>query len=299
MKIVWITLLLVVSLVAQETKDSKNIDFDTPVDNETKDSLQKWAESSFNLEPYKVNYILPYAYAFDEYSVTIPFAKYKQTEAQLQISLKLKVGEDWLGLDESYYLAYSHKAFWQIYAYSSPFRETNYNPEAFVVFPVTEDTGDFHLRSIKVAFAHISNGEPDTSSEDINGVEFENISRGLNYIYTAATLQHSFAYGILVSEWTLRAPVLLNSGTSENDDIMDYYGYTKVKFSYFHKKHLATLMLMGNPVEGHGAMQMTYSYPIFDSFINLYGSFFTGYGESLIDYNHDVTKVAVGFSFSH
>lgn len=51
--------------------------------------------------------------------------------------------------------------------------------------------------------------------------------------------------------------------------------------------------------DNKGAIEFTYSYPFFNSPNTYwYVKIFTGYGESLIDYNVDVTKASIGFSFS-
>ncbi|BDY12617.1 phospholipase A [Hydrogenimonas cancrithermarum] len=52
---------------------------------------------------------------------------------------------------------------------------------------------------------------------------------------------------------------------------------------------------------GHqrGAVQFDWSYPFFGSETTFwYLKFFNGYGESLIDYNRNITKASFGFSFS-
>jgi phospholipase A1 len=152
----------------------------------------------------------------------------------------------------------------------------------------------FHLRSVKLALAHKSNGQPDTTNVIVDGVAIGNKSRSINYLYTMFRMQH----GALVSDVTLRVPVFENIGESDNADIMDYYGYAQVKWSYFYKKHMMTLMVRGNIKEQHGAVEATYSYPLHNEYVNAYVKFFSGYGESLIDYNNRITKLSIGFSFS-
>jgi len=56
-------------------------------------------------------------------------------------------------------------------------------------------------------------------------------------------------------------------------------------------------MVRGNLMKENGALEATYSYPLKDK-TDLYIKLFSGYGESLIDYNRNVTKLAIGFSFS-
>lgn len=260
---------------------------------DAKHSMDNWLSGLFGLQPYKVNYLLPYGYSTKVYKSYTPTDKYMNSEAELQISLKLNVGNDLFGLGESYYLSYSHVAFWQTYAESSPFRETNYNPEGFVVFPVDDDI--FNIKAIKFALAHKSNGQGSnrevvyTNPEDNLG----NRSRSINYVYSTLRLQH----GTLLSDFTVMTLLPEDDETNDNPDIMDYYGYGELKLSYFSGKHMYTLMGRGNPSHGHGAVEGTYSYPLLKS-AYLYTKIFSGYGESLIDYNNEINKFSIGFSFS-
>ena len=78
---------------------------------------------------------------------------------------------------------------------------------------------------------------------------------------------------------------------------MKYMGYTKAKLTYFYKSHMFTLMLQGNLASLKGNIEGTYSYPLKYN-TNFYIKIHSGYMESLIDYNHDITKASIGFSFS-
>lgn len=106
-------------------------------------------------------------------------------------------------------------------------------------------------------------------------------------------LQHD----TLLTDITLLAPFPGKDNLSDNPDLMDYLGYTQIKFSYFYNEHMFTLMGRGNLRKGKGAMEATYSYPLTsDSYFFL--KVFSGYVESLIDYKENISKVSVGFSFS-
>lgn len=275
---------------ADESKSKikiKNITNDT-----SKKSMQKWLNAEFGLQPYRTNYLLPFGIAKRAYSSHGPVGvNYKNIEAEIQVSLKLKVVSNVFGLDEKYYLSYTHHAFWQIYTKSAPFRENLYNPEAFVIFPISDKTSIFQMRSLKLAIAHKSNGQPNTT--DIPAYNGFNLSKSINYLYTTLRLQHQ----TLITDLTLMAPYLGPSDLTDNPDIMKYMGYTKVKFTYFYNKNMFTLKVRGNIASLKGAVEATYSYPVYKS-TYFYAKVFSGYMESLIDYNHDITKVAIGFSFS-
>ncbi|QOP44727.1 phospholipase A [Sulfurimonas sediminis] len=273
------------------TKSKINIE---NITNDTsKENMQKWLDNSFGLHPYKANYILPFGIANKTYiNRKLELVKYKKYEAELQVSLQLEVYKNLFGLGEKYSLAYTQQAFWQLYVTSSPFRENLYNPEAFVVFPISDKTSIFQMRSVKFALAHKSNGLPDTGDiQEFNGF---NLSKSINYFYTTLRLQHT----TLITDLTFLAPLPGSANLSDNPDIMKYLGYTKVKFTYFYHKHMLSLMLRGNIDSLRGTFLATYSYPLRRDKSYLYIKFFSGYMESLIDYNQNITKLSIGFSFS-
>lgn len=273
------------------TKSKINID--NIKNDRSKDNMQDWLDDIFGLRPYKANYILPFGIANKPYRTHLQSAiPYDKKEAEIQVSLKLQVAKNLLGLHEKYYLAYTQQAFWQIYIDSAPFRESLYNPEGFVVFPISDKTSMFQMRSLKIAMAHKSNGQPNTSDvPEFNGF---NVSKSINYFYATLRLQHDS----LITDLTLQTPFPGNANLSDNPDIMKYLGYTKVKFTYFYNEHMLSLMLRGNIDSLRGAVEATYSYPIRPHKSYLYVKFFSGYVESLIDYNNNITKFSIGVSFS-
>jgi len=279
--------------IVQAVDESKSkIEIDDIANNKSKENMQQWINAEFGLQPYKTNYLLPFGVADKRYVAYRPGEKYLRYEAELQVSLKLRVVKNLFGLQEKYYLSYTQRSFWQIYKYSSPFRESVYNPEAFVVFPISDRKSSLQMRSLKVALAHKSNGQPNTQDNPVyNGF---NLSKSINYIYATLRLQHQ----TLITDITLMTPYLGGSDLSDNPDIMKYLGYSKVKFIYFYNEHMFTVMIRGNIDSLKGAVEATYSYPLKKDKTYYYMRFFSGYIESLIDYNRPITKFAIGFSFS-
>jgi len=292
-KIVLLMLFISISAFSAEVENEKNLNLENFKHEDTyaKEAMQSWLNGDFGVKPYKPNYILPFGYRDRDYR-SYTADKYRNIEAELQVSLKLPIYKDLFGLDGMYYLSYSQQAFWQIYVTSSPFRETNYNPEAFVVFPIFSDISGFELRTIKFSIAHMSNG---LGNHDVmpNG-DVVNRSRSINYIYTDFAFQND----TLLTDFIVMAPYLGEKDLSDNPHIMDYWGYTAVKFTYFRGKNMFTFMGRGNIGTLRGAVEATYSHPIRDTKTYLYAKLFSGYGESLIDYNNNITKISIGFAFS-
>ncbi len=300
MKYIFILFFLCFTTQASSINEKKGIkiesyEFEDVKDLDAKQGMQKWINEDIGLKPHRVNYILPFGYRDSSYKSYVPTDEYRNMESELQVSLKLYLGTNLLGFNESYYLAYSHLAFWQTYAESAPFRETNYTPEAFVDFPISNKYSYFNLRSVKLGLAHTSNGQGSNK-----GVKYADPSqnpgsrsRSLNYIYSDL----SFQYGTLLTEFRVSALIQGSDSSDDNPDIMDYLGHTSIKLNYFTGNHMFTLMARGNITTGRGALETTYSYPLIDD-AYLYVKIFNGYAESLIDYNNNVTKFSIGFSFS-
>jgi phospholipase A1 len=288
----YIFLLLVPMMIF--SNELKTYEFDDLKNNDEKKAIKSWLNNSSVIKPYKVNYILPFAAREGKYKSYVLTDKYKSIEVELQVSLMLAVGNDIFGLDENYYVSYTHQAFWQLYAKSSPFRETTYSPEVFVIFPIEDYDSIFHMRSLKIAYAHRSNGQG--STEDVimpkNCYNPGNRSRGINYFYLTLRLQHK----TLITDINAWVPIF--GSLKDNPDLMDYTGYTSLKVNYFFKKHMITLMGRANFMNGRGAIESTYSYPMRNSGVYLYAKIFSGYTESLIDYDNYITKFSIGFSFS-
>jgi len=296
MKKILLLIIATILLYSNEVSELQTCEVEDIKNLESKTAMENWLDGNFGLKPYRVNYLLPYGYRDGEYKEYTPADQYTNIEAELQVSLKLNVGNNFFGLHEKYYLSYSHKAFWQIYSKSSPFRETIYNPEAFVVIPIFDNVSIFQIRSLKFALAHRSNGQGNI--EEVSTIKavnsgLQNQSRSINYIYSEVTLQHD----TFITEFKLWVPLPEDDATNDNPDLMDYTGYSSFKFSYFLHKHMFTLDTRTNISTGYGAVEFAYSYPLIkDTY--LYAKIFSGYGESLIDYDNYITKFSIGFSFS-
>lgn len=271
-------------------------------DNETAETIRQSVTGDFGLKPYHVNYLLPFSYRQGNYESYVPSDHYKNIEAELQISFRLDFFSNLFGLHEIYTAAYTQRSFWQVYAASAPFRETNYQPELFVTFPTY--VRKMPLKAVMVGFGHQSNGQGNITEADITDVNLtadpglapylRNRSRSWNYLWGEAAMQ----FGSVFTEFKLwyRLP---EHGKDDNPDLIDYLGHGDVKFILPYGKSVTTLMLRQNFMTGKGAQELTWSYPV-DRQENVfwYLKVFSGYGESLIDYNNYVTKFSVGFSFS-
>ncbi len=242
-----------------------------------------------SLEAYKVNYICPLSYTDTNYDSYLKNTRYKHTEMEVQFSVKYNLVDNVFGLDGKYYIAYSQHAFWQIYASSKPFRENIYNPELFGRYNI-ESWNIPNLKTLQVGYEHQSNGNPNTDNTTVDGQPIQNISRGIDTLYTS----FGFSYKELHVDLKLWGPI---TSLSDNPNLMDYIGYTGVGIKYFHDEQVLSLKARGNLATKKGSIEVGYSYPVGHS-VNLYTKFFSGYAETLIDYDKHVNKFSLGFSFS-
>ncbi len=291
------------------------LDTDTP---ETKTLLTSLVDGDFfGLKPYKVNYLLPFSYSKDKPNRVSPtlgtnpqgFETYEEnTEVVFQLSLKKDLSFNLFGWDEYITAAYTQKVWWQLYDESGPFRETNYQPEIFMTIPTSQSIDDtYGLKAVKLGFIHESNGQEGYRSRSWNRLyatgmwQWNNLFLSTRVWYRITEDEKPQAF----YDETITDPVLIQSQSDKDDnpDIHNYLGYGDININYLYEKHQFGLMLRNNlrfDSDNRGAVEFTYAYPLFNSpNTSLYVKLFNGYGESLIDYDQEVTKASFGFSFSN
>ncbi len=199
----------------------------------------------------------------------------KADELHFEFSFERPIAYDALGLGEKISFAYAQNSWWQITQDSAPFRESNYRPELYVSAPVP------FADELKIGAMHESNGK--------GGEE----SRSWNRLYAQSTWS---ADGFSITPRAWYAFWLDRT----NEDIADYMGYGDLRASYtFGKQRLSALWRNNLHFDGsnRGAIELNYSFPIFNSGFYGYLRYFNGYGESLADYKRSVNKIGIGLSF--
>ncbi|WP_168416430.1 phospholipase A [Acinetobacter indicus] len=206
------------------------------------------------------------------------------TEAKFQLSLKTKAVENLLGDNGDLWLGYTQSSRWQVYngEESRPFRETNYEPEASLMFRTNYEILGLNGRLLGLTLNHQSNGRSDPLSRSWNRV-----------ILNLGFEKNNFA--LMLRPWYR---IEEDRSDDNNPDIKNYIGRGDMLAFYRWKDHDFSLMLRHSLKGGddaHGAAQFDWVFPISGK---LRGHFqlFDGYGESLIDYNHRATYVGLGVS---
>jgi phospholipase A1 len=221
---------------------------------------------------HRENYLLPVTWGNTA-------AAAKDSELKFQFSFKQQVYD---GL----YFAYTQKSFWRVLDQeeSRPFRETNYNPELFYRLLRPAPSGGAWGGDLGIE--HESNGDSEPTSRSWNRVylaPFVEYGR----LRTELKLWHR------LSEEAKKTPE--DTSGDENPDISDFYGYGELRLAYLNRwQHRAALMARWNFATDKGAVQLDYGVPTGTKNLFVYGQFWSGYGESLIDYNRSITRYGIG-----
>jgi phospholipase A1/A2 len=249
------------------------------------------------LEPYRKNYVLiRYTSNINkspsspppDHTVTTPYP-YQKVEMKYQFSAKSEIGNyrdlEFLGFKNfRLWGAFTQQSYWQAFNVgdSSPFRESNYEPELIGTFGTGNARG---WKLLNLGLVHQSNGRSDPES------------RSWNRVY----LQGGWEWGdlnILGRGWW-RIPE--NPSKDDNPDLVNYIGRAELVAHWLPDRDDEIILLLRSNLDPHGHkgfMQLDWASPFHighSSQLNF--QFTTGYGDSLIDYNHWQTTFGIGVVF--
>jgi phospholipase A1 len=249
------------------------------------------------LEPYRKNYALirytsnvnrSPASPSPNHSAPAPYP-YKKLETKFQFSAKSEIGNyrdlEFLGFRNfRLWGAFTQQAFWQAFnvGNSSPFRETNYEPELIGTFGTGNARG---WKLLNLGFSHQSNGrnEPD--------------SRSWNRLYLQGGWEWDDLYVMGRGWW--RIPE--TPSKDDNPDLSRYAGRAELIAHWLPDRDDEIILLLRSNLDPHGHkgfLQLDWASPFKigrSSQLNL--QLTSGYGDSLIDYNHYQTTISIGIVF--
>ncbi|MFM2477881.1 phospholipase A [Celerinatantimonas sp. MCCC 1A17872] len=250
------------------------------------DREKKTQHDPFVITPYRPNYVLPVKYTPHPDQANYvdsddPNDRLDSTEVKFQVSFKIPVAYDVVGKNSSLWVAYTQQSFWQAYnsKISSPFRESNYEPEVFMQFnrPNRDEKG-MKFSLWRLGLDHQSNGRSRPES------------RSWNRIYAEMVFESEHNV-VSIKPW-YRIPE--SASNDDNPNIEKYYGYGELNVVHVWHDLSFDMMLRNNlRQENKGAVQVGVSFPLWGR-LRGYVQYFNGYGESLIDYNQNTESLGIG-----
>jgi phospholipase A1 len=140
-------------------------------------------------------------------------------------------------------------------------------------------------RYTQLGLAHQSNGQSDP------------LSRSWNRVYLGAGFERGD--WSLTAHWNqrLNEPI----ATDNNPDLQYYIGRGEFQLNWAHDRQTASLLLRSNlNTTKRGSLQFEWTYPVFrdqPNGLRWYAQVFSGYGETLTDYNFFQSSVGLGVTF--
>jgi phospholipase A1 len=236
----------------------------------------------FRINAYQPNYVLVthlQSFNYEPYRPYDPEDRLSENEIKFNLSVETKILDDLFGDTGDLWVSYTQTSYWQVLNsdISSPFRATDYNPEARLAFLTDLRLPGVSMRAVNIGLRHDSNGQAGS------------LSRSWNRVFA----DFQFARGSLlvgVRPWVR----VFNS--SDNPDIEDYYGHVDVRASWERRNQLFSAMLR-NPFDSRFGAELSWSFPISGRLRGIV-QWYYGYGENLIDYDHKNNRIGVGLLLS-
>jgi len=223
---------------------------------------------------------------------------FKTTEMRIGLSVRTKVAQGLLTQNQplkrdSLWFGYSQQSNWQIFSgdLSRPFRTTDHEPELIYIYPtdVALPLG-WRLRYSGISASHQSNGQPLP------------LSRSWNRTVLMAGMENGSKFSVTGKLW-YRTPE--NAGNDDNPDIADLIGRAELTGYWNVNPDNALSMTLRHSLRAdtNGSVRLEWLRKLGDSGfvgsnsgLRLHTQLFSGYGDSLIDYNRSRTVFSVGLS---
>jgi phospholipase A1 len=246
---------------------------------------------TFNFSGFRPNYFLPVhvtsgtnrtpSTPAPDHAGQLP--PYERVEAKLQISVRTKLAEGLLLPDADLWFAYTQQSLWQLYSggISRPFRSTDHEPELFYIVPTRVGLPlGWRLQMVGLGLAHQSNGQ---------SLPF---SRSWNRWYALAGIENGDV--ALTARYNQR--IHESDGNDDNPDLTSYRGRTELIGLWSPGFSTLTATWRTN-FDRRGSLQLDWTLPVSrkdPKGLRWYAQVFSGYGETLIDYNYRQTSFGAG-----
>ena len=198
-------------------------------------------------------------------------------DIKFQVSIRQLLFKKLLPRNQILAFTYTQKSFWNIYEYSSPFADNNYNPGLSLSRPIIHNNRLIGFSSI--AFEHESNGKDSLDN------------RACNYFVLSGVYLFNDLFSAQFKVW---------GGwlADENKDLYSKYrGYGLLAINYRSQKDKIWCSVVINPRDRFKSFntQMEVSYkPSRNINQYIFLQWYNGYGESLLEYNQYTSMIRVG-----
>ena len=196
-------------------------------------------------------------------------------------------------LRDSVWFGYTQQSYWQLFSgdISRPFRTTDHEPEIIYIYPTDAALPNgWRLRYSGISLNHQSNGQTLP------------LSRSWNRVILMAGMEKDDRFTLTGKIWQ-RLPE--NAGDDDNPDISDYIGRAELSGSWNVNRDNTlgfTLRHSLNDVT-RGSLRLEWLKALGSgkdsnqrSGLRFHTQLFSGYGDSLVDYNRQRTVLSIGLS---
>lgn len=243
-------------------------------------------DNPYVISLYEPTYIMPFSYTSswgrDAQIEDDELDNLNHIEAKFQLSVKAPIWRNFFGYKNSINLAYTQLSFWQLYSHSPYFRETDYQPEIFFSNNLGKNLfGSWNLSFLNIGAMHESNGRGGNEERSWNRAYLETIISKQNWLLS-------------IRPWY----VIPGNSLDNNRDIAKYLGYERIVLSYkFHQQTFSISAYNLEHLTSRSSVEATWSFPLVRQFRG-YIQGFSGYGQSLIEYNHYTDSISVGIALN-
>ncbi len=223
---------------------------------------------------------------------------YKPTETRIQLSVRTKIAQGLLTQQQplkrdSLWFGYSQQSNWQIFSgdLSRPFRTTDHEPEITYIYPTTANfPGGWLLRYTGISLVHQSNGQPLP------------LSRSWNRTVLMAGMELGDRFRVEAKLWKRLSEA---PADDDNPDISNKVGRAELAGFWDVDKNntLGATVRHSLRANSNGSVRLEWLRKLGDSGVpgsqnglRFHTQLFTGYGDSLVDYNRRRTVLSVGLS---
>jgi phospholipase A1/A2 len=227
---------------------------------------------------------------------------YLTSEGRIQLSVRVKIAQGiFNGFNtnasarDSLWFAYSQQSNWQFFtsSLSRPFRSTDHEPELMYIAPAEAQLpGGWRLRYSGISLNHQSNGQSLP------------LSRSWNRIILLAGMEKDTRFHVKARYW-YRIPE--TAIEDDNPEISDTVGRAEVAGAWKLDKDNSLGLTVRHSLRGqaNGSYRLEWLKTLGDSGqsgrdsgLRFHLQLFSGYGDSLVDYNRQRTVLSVGLSLA-